>query len=126
MRDGDFGRHSMTSCPSELELVEFVDGALGAAAAERVEEHLVACGSCRELLARSEAALRLALGGIADSAARPPRAVRVLTRGRLAAAASFLAAAAAGGAWIAGGLRRDEPAAPPSPLIARLTSLRDT
>ena len=56
----------MTSCPSEEELVLFVEDELPAEAADDVADHLVACAACRRLVARSEAALRYALGGAAD------------------------------------------------------------
>ncbi len=104
----------MTSCPGEAELVGLVDGALDAASEETVLLHLATCAPCRLLLGRSEAALRYALGGVADTGglavtgyaaahghvaaegAPPPRGavLRGLLVAGLAAACAFVAVTA--------------------------------
>jgi anti-sigma factor ChrR (cupin superfamily) len=83
----------MTSCPAEEDLVLFVEGDLGEARTEEVAEHLVQCEDCRRLLGRSEAALRYALGGLADAESAAPVVAR--PRGRLLRVALAASAAAA-------------------------------
>ncbi|MCE9638006.1 MAG: hypothetical protein K8T90_20080 [Planctomycetes bacterium] len=91
----------MTSCPAEEELVLHVEGDLDPRRADAVADHLVECEACRRLVGRSEAALRYALGGLADAertatvavaeaapATRPPRVVR---RAALSAAVGIAA-----------------------------------
>ncbi len=99
----------MISCPPERELLELVDGELAAERADAVGEHLALCADCRVLLGASEAALRFATGGLADSgrwtpgpASMPtpvptPVPVRRLRWKRLVAAAVVLIAV--GGVW---------------------------
>jgi hypothetical protein len=106
----------MTSCPSEEDLVLLVED--GADAAPEAAAHLAECEACRRLLGRSEAALRFALGGLADEAAASPVLAPAAPR-RLrfvAAAAAVLVAAALGGVALldAGGDRGDVAAAPPT------------
>lgn len=87
----------MRICPTEDDLVRLVDDALPQAAADDVEAHLTECGECRRTLARSEAALRLALGGTADAATAvsSDRAAPARPKGpRIRAIAAALAAAA--------------------------------
>lgn len=102
----------MTSCPDEAEVVLLLDDTADGPRPESdaVIAHLAECEACRLLLARSEASLRAALGGVADAAdaavasarhgvafdggARP--VARVLTLRRAAAAAAVVAAAFAG------------------------------
>ncbi len=53
-------------CPDEADLVALVDGDLAREREDAVITHLALCADCRGLLGRTEAALRYALGGIAD------------------------------------------------------------
>lgn len=100
----------MTSCPSEEDLVLFVEGTGWDApepGSEAVADHLTACAACRALVARSEAALRYALGGVADRSrvaggadvrrARSTASTRRSVAPWLAAAAAVVAAIA--GTW---------------------------
>jgi hypothetical protein len=121
----------MTSCPDEADVVLLLDDSADAAGpkAEAVIAHLAECEACRLLLARSEASLRAALGGLtdadaavvtsaapaADDAGADAGAVahgplpRVLTLRRFAAAAAVVAAAVVGFAFA----RRDAAATGP-------------
>ena len=54
-------------CPGEERLVGVVDGD---ACDDALLDHLAGCDDCRALLGRSEAALRYALGGLADGELR--------------------------------------------------------
>ncbi len=110
----------MTSCPDEADVVLLLDDTADATdaadatgpKAEAVIAHLAECEACRLLLARSEASLRAALGGLADAAAvavttaddgrsddAPRPHPRLLALRRFAAAAAVVAAAFAGWAF---------------------------
>lgn len=88
----------MTSCPAESDLLALVDGDLDSARAEELTDHLALCPECALSLARAEAALCYALGGLADQertaipAAPTPRAVP-WPQGVAALAAAVLLAA---------------------------------
>lgn len=90
----------MTSCPAEEDLVLLVEGDLDQRRADAVTDHLVACEACRRLVGRSEAALRYALGGLADAertagVARPVRRVRWVAVSAAAGVAATLLVALA-------------------------------
>jgi DNA-directed RNA polymerase specialized sigma24 family protein len=107
------GRPSMTSCPSEEELVLLAEEALEPAAADAAVAHLAECEACRLLLGRSEAALRYALGGMADAEAAVPAGRSAPTRPRawprVAAAAAVLVGFAVGGVLVARSQRNAVP-----------------
>ena len=82
----------MTSCPSEEELVLFVEDEIPEDQATVLADHVAACADCRRLIARSEAALRYALGGIADRERAAPVANRRVAWWWPVAAAAVLVA----------------------------------
>ncbi len=96
----------MTSCPGESRLIRLIDGDLTSSEEAVAVDHLAACDECRALLGRSEAALRYALGGIADAERAPASAAaapapRRPARFRVAALAAAMLASAtvAGVTW---------------------------
>src|SRR5690349_4522186 len=58
------------TCPPEMALVDFLDGRLGAADAERIEEHVARCSECRgvvdELSVRATNEIAPTAGGGTD------------------------------------------------------------
>ncbi len=110
----------MISCPSERELVELVEGDLAPDRTTDVLDHLSVCDDCCGLMARSEAALRYALGGLADTGAEvqpvlpetpvvAPRRLRRVLWTALASAAAVV---------VAVGLARDERALDTAPVAS--------